>query len=86
MDVVIPAAGRGSRRARLTADQPTGLVNVAERHLVGVFETPIDTGVDELAGITCILSGIIRPRKFYHVLSRVMGHGGSGFGHHSRPR
>ena len=44
MDAVIPAAGRGSRLGELTAARPRGLVEVTGRpHLVGVFETPIDT-------------------------------------------
>ena len=50
---------------------------------MGVFETPIDTEVDELAGVACMLNWIIRPRKFYHVLSRMVGYGESGFGYPS---
>ncbi|MDB2225912.1 NTP transferase domain-containing protein [Halorubrum ezzemoulense] len=49
MDVVIPAAGRGSRLGELTADRPKGLVDVAGRPLLTrVFETAVDAGVGPL--------------------------------------
>lgn len=49
MDAVVPAAGAGTRLRPLTADQPKGLVAVADRPLLAhVFETLIDSGVDRL--------------------------------------
>ena len=52
MDAVIPAAGRGSRLGKLTADRPKGLVEVAGRPLLAhVFETTVDAGDDELVVI-----------------------------------
>ena len=53
MNAVIPAAGRGSRLGELTADRPKGLVDIAGRPLLAhVFETAVDTRVDELAVVS----------------------------------
>ncbi|WP_233255116.1 sugar phosphate nucleotidyltransferase [Halopenitus persicus] len=49
MQVVVPAAGRGSRLGALTADRPTGLVAVAGRPLLAhVVDRAIGAGADEL--------------------------------------
>ena len=52
MDVVIPAAGRGSRLGKLTDDRPKRLVEIAGRPLLAhVFETAIEAGADALVVI-----------------------------------
>lgn len=57
---VVPAAGKGTRLRPLTDDKPKGLVEVAERPLLAhVFETLLDSGVDELVVVVGYRAGAI---------------------------
>ena len=63
MDMVIPAAGRGSRLGKLTDDRPKGLVDVAGRPLLAhVFETAVDAGADQLVVVVGYEAGQIVDR------------------------
>jgi len=60
MQGVVPAAGAGTRLRPLTADKPKGLVEVTGRPLLAhVFETLLDSGVDELVVIVGYQAGAI---------------------------
>ena len=60
---VVPAAGKGTRLRPLTADIPKGLVEVdGQPMLVHVFETLLDSGVDELVVVVGYRSGAIIDR------------------------
>ena len=49
MQAIVPAAGKGTRLGSLTADRPKGLVEIADRPLLGyVFDQLVGLGVDEI--------------------------------------
>jgi dTDP-glucose pyrophosphorylase len=57
---VVPAAGKGTRLRPLTDDRPKGMANVAGQPLLAhVFETLLDSGVDELVVIVGYRAGAI---------------------------
>ncbi|SDJ69786.1 glucose-1-phosphate thymidylyltransferase [Halovenus aranensis] len=57
---VVPAAGQGTRLRPLTDDTPKGLVDIAGQPLLAhVFETLLDSGVDELVVVVGYRAGDI---------------------------
>jgi dTDP-glucose pyrophosphorylase len=57
---VVPAAGKGTRLRPFTETKPKGMVDVAGRPLLThVFETLLDSGVDELVVIVGYQAGTI---------------------------
>jgi len=57
---VVPAAGEGTRLRPLTEDRPKGMVEIAGRPLLAhVFETLLDSGVEELVVVVGYRAGAI---------------------------
>lgn len=60
---VVPAAGKGTRLRPLTEDKPKGLVDVGGKPLLEhVFNTLLDSGVDELIVVVGYQVGAIANR------------------------